>query len=60
LHIKYELELTATGLARELELSLSYATALFDEATADGLLTSLVTAATDLAIDADAPALKGI
>jgi non-ribosomal peptide synthetase component F len=60
LHVKYEFELTATDLARELELSASYATGLFDEATVDGLLTSLVAAATDLAIDPDAPALKEI
>ncbi|MET1071496.1 MAG: amino acid adenylation domain-containing protein [Umezawaea sp.] len=60
LHVKYELELTATDLPEELELSASYATGLFDEATVDGLLTSLVAAATDLAIDPDAPALKEI
>lgn len=59
LHIKYELELTATD-ARELELSLAYATALFEESTVDDLLASVVTAATDLAIDPDAPALKEI
>jgi hypothetical protein len=60
LHVKYELELTATDLAQELELSLSYATALFDVVTADHLVTSLVTAANDLATDPDAPALKEI
>ncbi|MFS8097175.1 amino acid adenylation domain-containing protein [Lentzea alba] len=59
LHIKYELELTATDSA-ELELSLAYATALFDESTVDQLLDGVVTAATDLAIDPDAPALKEI
>ncbi|WP_312877613.1 condensation domain-containing protein [Lentzea indica] len=60
LHIKYELELTATDTTEELELSLAYATALFEKSTVDDLLASVVTAATDLAIDPDAPALKEI
>ena len=59
LHIKYELELTATD-GVELQLSLACATALFNRSTVDELLASLVTAATDLAIDPDAPALKEI
>lgn len=60
LHIKYELELTATDLVEETELTLSYAVDLFDADTATGLLASVVAAATDLAIDPDAPALKEI
>jgi non-ribosomal peptide synthetase component F len=53
LHIKYELELTAIERGDDLELELAYATALFDERTAQGLLDAMVTAAADLSDDPD-------
>ncbi|MGW5231243.1 condensation domain-containing protein [Streptomyces nodosus] len=53
LHIKYELELTAIERGDDLELELAYATALFDERTAHGLLDALVAAAADLSDDPD-------
>lgn len=48
LFIKYELELTAIERGDDLELELAYATALFDERTAQGLLDAMVAAAADL------------
>lgn len=51
LHIKYELELTAIEGAGDLELA--YATALFDERTARGLLDAMVSSAADLSNDPD-------
>ncbi|MFF8593302.1 condensation domain-containing protein [Streptomyces sp. NPDC015220] len=54
LHIKYELELTAVERGDDLELELAYATALFDEGTARGLLDAMVAAAADLSGDPDA------
>lgn len=53
LHIKYELELTAIERGADLELELAYATALFDERTARGLLNALVAAAAELSDDPD-------
>jgi non-ribosomal peptide synthetase component F len=53
LHIKYELELVATELDDDVELTLSYVVDLFDEATAVGLLDELRAAADDLATDPD-------
>ncbi|MEU8591498.1 condensation domain-containing protein [Streptomyces sp. NPDC048664] len=53
LFIKYELELTALERGDDLELELAYATALFDERTAHGLLDAMVAAAADLSDDPD-------
>ncbi|MFI9328352.1 amino acid adenylation domain-containing protein [Kitasatospora sp. NPDC052868] len=57
LHSKYELELTATDHASDLEFTLTYQENLFDAATAERLLDAVVAAATDLAAgpDADRP-----
>jgi non-ribosomal peptide synthetase component F len=60
LHVKYEFELVATDLPDRVELAASCATALFDAGTAAGLLAAVLAAASDLAIDLDAPALKEI
>ncbi|TJZ59110.1 amino acid adenylation domain-containing protein [Streptomyces piniterrae] len=57
LKLKYELELNATGGGDRLELSLTYATALFDASTVDGLLNRLADAARDLTTDLEAPVL---
>ncbi|MGW6027028.1 amino acid adenylation domain-containing protein [Streptomyces sp. NPDC055099] len=54
---KYELELTVTGGPGRYHLSLTYLTALFDGATAAGLLTDLAQAAADLADDLENPVL---
>ncbi|MFC6092303.1 amino acid adenylation domain-containing protein [Saccharothrix lopnurensis] len=59
-HIKYEFELVATDLPDRVELAASCATGLFDAGTAAGLLASVTAAASDLAVDLDAPALKEI
>ncbi|MFC5057152.1 amino acid adenylation domain-containing protein [Saccharothrix xinjiangensis] len=60
LHVKYEFELVATDLPDRVELAASCATGLFDAGTAAGLLASVTAAASDLAVDLDAPALKEI
>jgi non-ribosomal peptide synthetase component F len=59
MHVKYELELTATGTGGDLRLEIAYSTALFDAATVAGLLAGVAAAAAELAADPDAPAVKG-
>ncbi len=60
LHVKYELEVTATDHPETLELACGYPTGLFDEPTVSGLLTALEAAAADLVAEPDAPVLKEI
>jgi non-ribosomal peptide synthetase component F len=55
LHIKYELEFTATGHGDRLEFGLSYAVDLFDRRTAEDLIARLAEAAADLAMSPDKP-----
>ena len=52
-HIKYELEFTATVLGDDLELSLSYALALFETGTAASLLDEIAAGAAELAANPD-------
>jgi hypothetical protein len=59
MHVKYELELTATDLAGDVRLEIAYSTGLFDAATIAGLLADLVAAAADLVANPDAPAGEG-
>jgi non-ribosomal peptide synthetase component F len=53
LHVKYELELTATDHPQALELTASYAVGLFDDGTASSLLGLLADAAADLVTNPD-------
>jgi len=53
-HVKFELELTATTGAGGWELAASYPVALFDAGTVRGLLDAVLAAAADLADDPDA------
>jgi hypothetical protein len=59
MHVKYELELTATDLAGDVRLEFAYSTALFDATTVTELLAGVVSAAADLVSDPDAPAGEG-
>ncbi|HEX6357939.1 condensation domain-containing protein [Actinophytocola sp.] len=59
MHVKYELELTATETTGDLRLEIAYSTALFDAATVAGLLACVTAAAAELVADPDAPAAKG-
>lgn len=56
--VKYELDLTVTDRGGELELTATYPTDLLAATTVAGLLSSVVTAAADLAADPDAPVLR--
>jgi hypothetical protein len=58
LHLKYELELTATDLPDTLRLTVTYATGLFDATTVDDLLAGLAACASDLSTDLDAAVMK--
>lgn len=51
LHIKYELEFTATPCGDDLELAASYSADLFDASTVDDLLGAVADAAADLTTD---------
>jgi non-ribosomal peptide synthetase component F len=53
-HVKFELELTATAGAAGWDLAASYPVALFDAGTAAGLLDAVAAAAADLSDDPDA------
>lgn len=55
LHVKYELELTVTDSAKDMVLTASYSTELFDEATVFNLLATIVAGATDMAANLNVP-----
>jgi aryl carrier-like protein len=59
MRVKYELDLTVTDRGDELALDATYPTDLLAATTVADLLTSVVTAAADLAADADLPVLRG-
>jgi amino acid adenylation domain-containing protein len=57
MRVKYELDLTVTDRGGELELAATYPTELWSATTVAGLLSSVVTAAADLAADPDTAVL---
>jgi hypothetical protein len=57
MRVKYELDLTITDRGGDLELTATYPTELWTATTVAGLLSSVVTAAADLAADLDATVL---
>ena len=57
MRVKYELDLTITDRGADLELTATYPTELWTATTVAGLLSSVVTAAADLAADPDTAVL---
>ncbi|HWM07045.1 MAG TPA: amino acid adenylation domain-containing protein [Actinophytocola sp.] len=58
--VKYELDLTVTDRGRDLQLTATYPTDLWAPTTVADLLSSVVTAAADLAADPDLSVLTGV